>query len=138
MREILFRGKRVDNGEWAEGYLFAFGAYAFIVNQKEFIAFESSASFPSVCELGTFGSRVIPETVGQYTGLTDKNRVRIFEGDVLDENRYLFAVEYDQKWAKFKLQHCKKAIQYPEWNRGILMEIVGNIHDNPELLKGED
>ncbi len=70
----------------------------------------------------------------QFTGLTDKNGKEIYEGDILSENGYLFTVVYDTNWAKFRLQHDKKAIQYPEWNRGIEMEIIGNIFETPELI----
>ena len=68
--------------------------------------------------------------------MTDKNGTKIFEGDILDENGYCFEVIFEQKWAKFKLQHDKKSIQYPEWNRGVLMSVIGNRFDNPELMKG--
>ena len=126
MREILFRGKRVDNNEWVYGFL-----------SKS----RGNNHFLSLCidheENGVMLSSIVePETIGQYTGLTDRNGKRIFEGDILVENGYRFLVVFDQKWAKFKLRHDNKAIQYPEWNRGVEMEIIGNIHDNPEYLGG--
>ena len=113
-REILFRGKDIVSGEWIAGFL---------VDAKH---------------IGDWveANPVRPETVGQFIGLTDKNGKKIFEGDILSEHGSLFSVVYDVKWARFKLQYIGRCIQYPEWNRGIQMEIVGNIHDNPELLEG--
>ncbi len=73
----------------------------------------------------------------QFTGLKDKNGKEIYEGDILKESEHgIFEVVWDLKWAKFKLDHTRvgSTIQYPEWNRGIRMEIIGNIYENPDLL----
>ncbi len=79
---------------------------------------------------------VLPATVGQCTGLRDKMKMDIYEGDLLEEtDGYLFEVVYDTKWAKFKLVHRTIGVQYPEWNRGIKMVVIGNIHQHPELIK---
>ena len=131
MREILFRGKRSD-GEWAFGSLlkvtFDGTTYNLIFADNFLFVFGQAKAMEHAA--------VIPKTVGQFVGLTDKNGKKIFEGDILSEHGSLFLVVWDKKWARFKLQHIDRAIQYPEWNRGEQMEIVGNIHDNPELLGG--
>lgn len=74
MREILFRGKRTDNGEWVHGQ------YAYLLNART----EDGEPIKHMIVDGTpFGQTVDPSTVGQYTGLTDKNGKKIFEGDIV-------------------------------------------------------
>lgn len=76
----------------------------------------------------------------QFTGLQDKNGRDIYEGDIVEENssdHSRYEIVWDDKHACFKL-NCKrvsKATQYPSWNRGVNMVIIGNIYENPELIK---
>lgn len=115
MREILFRGKR-NNGEWVEG------CYVYDNNQNYHIrAFDN-------CYYA-----VIPETIGQYTGLTDKNGKKIFEGDILRATPncdvYIGHVYYeDAQWFGAR-DYLAYAVAYSG------AEIIGNIHDSPELLE---
>ena len=122
MREILFRGKRMDNGEWVYGCLLQFKGFAiFDHDWKTYVP-------------------VHGETVGQCTGLTDKNGKRIFEGDVVsaDADSPRMAVCWEPGYAEFRA--C-----WLDWFGNRLyrslcgtdkLEVIGNIHDNPELLKG--
>lgn len=144
MREILFRGKRVDNGEWAYGlpYKAKYGCISSIVNDDEerFLIF--------------------PETVGQYTGLTDKNGKKTFEGDIC-------RVVYLDRWCDSNGKHYEVEnvmIEEVVFRKGAFcfkttieditfyrtigfvyeklkikdFEVIGNIHDNPELLEVDE
>ena len=134
MREILFRGFHpcdgpetivVDGekikGEWVEGWycMSVFGRWPL----KDTIIPDQEARDGCIEHI-----EVLPSTVGQYTGLTDKNGKRIFEGDTLNECGEHFTVVYDNDWAKFKLQY-HHTVQFPEWNRGVLMEVIGTVFD---------
>ena len=135
MREILFRGKVADEpDEWVYGYLLP---DARIIQTVEFTG-------NKCCGVGTFQIR--PETLGQYTGLTDKNGKKIFEGDIvqiLGDSKQYKNVDYNALII-FKVGgFC--AIDGTEDNYGLRryclstcdysLKVIGNIHDNPELLK---
>lgn len=116
MREILFRGKRQDDGEWISGFL------VYVKHIGDWVRCDT----------------VDPSTIGQYTGLIDKNGKKIFEGDILqNEEGCLFGASY-----RFRVEFCKGCfygdscgdltVYSPEM---YLCEVIGNIHDNPELLE---
>ena len=127
MREILFRGKRVGDGEWVVGTLVKMGPVGYV---RHFILPDYASAFYDI--------EVDPATVGQYTGLTDKNGVKIFEGDILSiENPHPFKpaieiVEFS------KVRWTAGVMDLDEILNGWLCTIIGNIHDNQELLSKED
>lgn len=147
MREILFRGKRADNGKWVEGYytksekLNTDGYTYFIVEE----AVNGGAYF------------INPETIGQFTGLTDRNSKKLFEGDIV---QYYFAnkipaytgiIEYGEHdpYSNVNERCCvgfyidwqnddellRRDIGF--WARKREIEIIGNIYDNPDLVEKE-
>ena len=127
-REILFKGKRVDNGEWVEGF--------YCPRPYSHFPCEPSIFPIATIDKEWYGIEVIPETVGQYTGLTDKNGVKIFEGDILKFRSGIYSVEWDNEHSKFLQRDGQFSRELHIWIAK--SEIVGNIHDNPELLKGEE
>lgn len=141
MREILFKGKRTDNGGWIEGYYVCLGKYHYILTGK----LDITKGYPIFVHYD-----VIPETVGQYTGLTDKNGKKIFEGDIgKDRGGNIHIVKY----GRFTPKNFYRMFGYDTTvsiyglhtvcdevecmlPTNHTLEIIGNIHDNPELLKG--
>ncbi len=125
-RKTLFRGKRLDNGEWMDGDLVLSAGYpdkAWIVESKTFID----------KQLHGIGVREVDRaTIGQYTGLTDKNGVKIFEGDIVYAETLNNKGHYQ---VKFKFGQFFIGINMPVAYVRDSCEVVGNIHDNPELLE---
>jgi YopX protein. len=133
MRDILFRGKRIDNGNWVEGCLIKRKYY---VETTYYIGFIEMTSLTKV--------EVIPETVCQYVGITDKNSKKIFENDVV-KTKYGRLCQV--VWASSPYYQCWDMIgleskhQVPDW-RDIWyknnLEVVGNIYDNPRLVESDE
>ena len=131
MREILFRGKRLDNGEWVEGIP--------IQNHiGTFICFDEN---PHYCHQYGYMEIdevicVVPETVCQYTGLTDRNESKIWENDIVEilkEDGYL-QIEWQEDTASFVINSDSFTVTFDNY-WGHEMEVIGNIFDDPELLK---
>ena len=158
MREILFHGKRADNGEWVEGDVLQTRYHSGHIEYQIMPQTPVSSAYP-----------VLPETVGQYTGLTDRNGKRIFEGDIVRYNTFddfdcqsvVKFGEYNQDGSAGEYSASKCIGFYvdvdnftcPDWceygsncfsnylkQQNILevaryCEVIGNIRDNPELLE---
>ena len=135
MREILFRGKRVDNGEWIQGDIVQFPVHGVvrIVEQE-----------PSYKD-----AEVDSDIAGQYTGLTDKNGKKIFEGDII---KIVPDYDYSDDYSISKVYSYNGVFcvdyhgdDFDSTALGFLedylpdgdFEVIGNIHDNPEMLGGE-
>lgn len=165
IREILFRGKRLDNGEWVYGDLIKNLIYD--GREKEIrigdIYFEHNGDIH-----GRAVWKVIPETVGQFTGLTDKNGKKIFEGDIIrycDKDCYYYPEDCTEFFGKV-VQECgsfgvgtqgELPLELENWcgndnfvslweiywnlncsDDGLpMIEVIGNIYDNKELLKND-
>ncbi len=137
MREILFRGKQIDNDKWFEGYL----SETTIISDNTYVAFviykKPKGYYDSEC------SEVIPETVGQYTGLTDKNGKKIFEGDILRQGYHpeddVAVLWHDGRFCFKKVKKINKDYPFESecciQNAVKWLKVIGNVHDNPELLK---
>ena len=127
-RKILFRGKRVDNGEWVQGYPCRYG---WIGKEKDYII----PDYASVLYI----AEIDPETIGQYTGLTDKYYKKIFEGDIvifdyIDYEDERGVVQWDSDIAKFIITFSTFTIDFDNVY-GRELEIVGNVYDNPEVME---
>lgn len=146
MREILFRGKEKNSSKWIYGDLRhisdSHGGYILCIVDNT-----------NGRNNDVIGVEVVPETVGQYTGLTDKNNVKIFEGDIVKGTAYSaarigvivwideissFGVRYvnapnPTAWENSSILRCVSLGKTDEF----AAEVIGNIHDNPELLKKE-
>lgn len=131
MREILFRGKRVDNGEWVEGVPVPITINSYLTNRIELVRSHSYDELDGF-RLLSEDEEVVPETLGQYTGLQDKNGKKIFEGDIVH------AITPNTS------KNCLVKYEYGQFCIGLCMplayvrnssEVIGNIFDNPELWR---
>ena len=139
MREITFRAKGIDNGKWVEGYYFK--KYDLLGNEEHFIFHADSYRVWEYV-------KVNPETICQYTGLTDKNGNRIWENDI---------VKYDREYVPIKFGMYSPRSENGDYNLGFYadfpessfyrkelgywhqkVEVAGNVFDNHRFLRGGD
>ena len=121
MTEIIFRGKRLNDGEWVEGN--------FVKGCIDDFAYIVEFGNKDLCRNYV---EVIPETVGQYTGFDDKNGKKVFEGDILKAE-----IWWEQGGCYPHTETCFIEATFPNMykNHFEKFEVVGNIYDNPELLR---
>lgn len=141
MTPMLSRAKTKDTKTWIEGFYACESNHACFRSELKYTHFIFKDEFMDWGLGGLVQYEVIPQTVGRYTGLTDKNGTKIFEGDIVKH--------YHDK--KFPESYSKGVIywdeEYLRWKRtsenvkvciapDCIYEVIGNIHENPELLKG--
>lgn len=149
MRDIIFRGKRLDNGEWVEGDYFR----KYIYDKDDNVSLHHLIGWQVADNDGEMCNDyedVDPATVGQYTGMKDKNGKKIFEGDIFKDYsgivRSVFRVPgglaFEDNPVSFGYDHRAPVYPYSSiaemQNASWLSrycEIIGNIHDHPDLLK---
>jgi uncharacterized phage protein (TIGR01671 family) len=148
-REIKFRGKRLDTGEWVYGYVYLAEFDAWIIQEQGFQAKPNDVNGPAEYDAEAMWVQVDPATVGQYTGLVDKNGKDVYEGDILagfnteNGNPVRLTCEYHganhsglggafrfNGWLWSDLQQVQKSFT--------TLEVIGNIYSNPELLEAAD
>lgn len=158
MREHLYKGKRIDNGEWVYGGIYVDGKKYYIVARTRYIPdtrdWDEAEYYDKHKIYKPTYIECKPETICEYTGLTDNNGTKIFEGDIVklesgwftaifncieikeNENYIVF---YDEKHARYDLQTEDTDIEFKRvaWGQFINseVEVIGNIYDNPELLE---
>ncbi len=139
-REIIFRGKRIDNGKWLWGYYVCQMRYP---NAREdvqhvLIAFSSVTDYLTPRAMRC--TEIQADTLGQFTGLYDADGNRIFEGDIIKGKRGpVYVVEYCESIAGYLARAAEETTWTPSMNTGTMKsyKVIGNRWDNPELLGKE-
>lgn len=120
MREVLFRGKSIDTNTWVYGF---YCRYGHAKQEKSYIIPDYASTLCIV--------EIVPETLGQYIGLTDRYDVKIFEGDIVDiltENSDIGIVKYDE--GGFEVEADGFVIDFKQNIDGTDVEVIGNIYDD--------
>lgn len=144
MRDILFRGKRIDNGEWVEGQTIVVihqddNDLIFMPQHGEDVKADPMEGNDRALT-SIYGNyyQILPQTVGQYTGLSDKNGKKIFEGDIIQcfwyvtGEKIIGSVEFYEHTAKYCVRGSNHLVGLYQCR---MIENIGNIHDNSELLE---
>ena len=138
MREILFRGKRIDNGEWVEGFYFYEIEACHCYPPHHRIISGTNDYNDQYGKSDYHPITVDPLTIGQFTGLTDKNGKKIFDGDIVKDAHHTGVVSFGE----FNCSCCEGVYGWSFSNGADIRyhsvhEVIGNTHDNPELLGGD-
>ena len=137
MRDIIFRGKRIDNGKWY------YGSYLFLhVPEHDWTGTSRGPAkdVHFIVDQEDVNYAIYPDTLGQYTGMTDKNGEKIFEGDIIaftnnDGCKSLYLVNWRaSRWVIRYLPNVPCFDEMEDWNPKY-WEVIGNKWDNPELLE---
>lgn len=138
MREILFKAKRKDNGEWVEGFIFEFKGKFYIMKMTQTFM-TAYYSEESVVDFNMRAVEIDPDTLCQYIGKTDKKNRKIFENDIVKDGKWLGKIVCrDSNFEMDLFKYSKVTGKYfAVFTRSCfeVEEVIGNIFDNPELLE---
>lgn len=134
MREILYRGKKINNKEWVDGSIVKLKRFSVNGDAYYIYPYDNGSPLSDVCKY----YEVIPETVGQYIGIKDKTNYKMFEDDIIRHSGEIGIISYSTTCGNFCVLKPNTDI-LQEWGvwfrKNEEYEIIGNIFDTPELLE---